>query len=175
MLKPDLDLLARARELVADVTPLTGDCGLLCQKRCCTGEETQLLGMILFPGEKELMEGISGYTFSPTGWLFDGSPATLAQCTGPCDRRTRPLACRLFPLAFYLDEKKHLKLILEPLAKPVCPLCASGLSGLRSDFRHAAAACARLLVQDPVQKAFIEALSRQTDAVRRDPFYRLGR
>lgn len=175
MTKPDLETLKQACQLVQAVTPLQGDCGLVCGGRCCQpgGEDTPL-GMVLFPGEEQLLSACPGYEFSQANWRLGDAPAVLVACAGHCRRETRPLACRIFPLAIYLNEAMRLKLILDPAAKFICPLCASGLGGLQTAFRQAVATCAKCLVQDPVQRDFIYALSRRMDQLRQDPFYRLA-
>ena len=175
MTKPNLETLKQARQLVQAVTPLQGDCGLVCGGRCCQpGGEDAPLGMVLFPGEEQLLSACPGYEFSQANWRLGDALATLVACSGHCRREMRPLACRIFPLAIYLDEAMHLKLILDPAARFICPLCASGLGGLQTAFRQAVAACAKRLVQDPVQRDFIYALSRRMDQLRQDPFYRLA-
>ena len=39
-------------KLFDDVTPVPVDCGQLCDKACCKGDDS---GMFLFPGEKEVL------------------------------------------------------------------------------------------------------------------------
>ena len=70
-----------------DLTPLAFDCGRLCGSHCCQGGADA--GMRLFPGET----ADSGFTVRDTA---DGGRLLL--CGGHCDRRVRPLACRIFPL-----------------------------------------------------------------------------
>jgi hypothetical protein len=47
------DTLKKARELLADVTPLKTDCGKVCGAKCCRSLEDEETGMLLFPGEEE--------------------------------------------------------------------------------------------------------------------------
>ena len=42
--------LERAYALLEDLTPLTTDCGAVCDGRCCH-ESADSQGMLLFPGE----------------------------------------------------------------------------------------------------------------------------
>ena len=41
---------------------------------------------------------------------------------GTCDRRFRPLSCRIFPLIPYKKEGSPLTVIIDPRAKSMCPL-----------------------------------------------------
>lgn len=103
--------------LLQDVTPLPVDCGRLCDGACCkdTGEDN---GMLLFPGEREYLSGhFPDAAFHPTeegGWLL--------VCDGVCDRRYRPLSCRIFPLFPILEESGRVKSVIDPRALRVCPL-----------------------------------------------------
>lgn len=94
--------------LFDEVTPVGIDCGKLCSKACCHGDDS---GMFLFPGEKEV------YSLLNPGWItiektnftyeYDGKTYTtpIALCKGTCDRYQRPLSCRIFPLTPYLNEQ----------------------------------------------------------------------
>jgi hypothetical protein len=55
------DLILEAYDLLSDVTPKKYDCGILCSAACCGenmshGDEDDC-GMLLLPGEKELLSG----------------------------------------------------------------------------------------------------------------------
>ena len=88
------DILRRARALLEDVTPLRTDCGLLCAHACCLPDEDGQGGVYLFPGEKPLT-GDWGEIVPEE--ILPGVPADMLICRGACDRRLRPLACRIFP------------------------------------------------------------------------------
>lgn len=114
--------------LFDDCTPIKADCGQLCGSICCAGDDS---GMYLFPGEKEVYKLLtpewahieeSDFTYD-----FNGKQYTvpLFMCNGSCDRFSRPLACRIFPLTPYLKNNK-LEIIIDPRAKSICPL-AKGL------------------------------------------------
>lgn len=106
-------------------TPLTVDCGNLCDSVCCRGDDS---GMFLFPGEKEVYK-----LLNPDGMRIEMSDLTykyndkeyktpILFCGGDCDRYIRPLACRIFPLTPVLDENGHIDVIIDPRAKSICPL-----------------------------------------------------
>lgn len=84
--------IEKAYELLESVTPLRADCGRLCAGRCCNGDEKT--GMFLFPGEEELIEKTNGFRVLACDGNFGYK---MVICSGECDRKTRPLACRIYP------------------------------------------------------------------------------
>lgn len=151
--------IERARALVENLTPLHADCGRICGGACCQGSADE--GMLLFPGEESLYAGNDRYTLRLLGKELGGSPLTLFVCDGTCRRSERPLACRLFPLLARFDAQGQLTMCMDPRARAVCPLCASGVTGLSRDFVHAAQQACDVLMEDPVCAAFLRALSDQ--------------
>ena len=106
-------------------TPIKGDCGRLCKKACCDGEDS---GMYLFPGEEEVFRLLnpdwaklekSDFTYTYNG---KEKNVPLLVCSGSCDRYQRPLACRIFPLTPYVNKSGELEIIVDPRAKALCPL-----------------------------------------------------
>jgi len=87
------ELYIKAYKLLEDLTPIPADCGKLCGKRCCKGGKEA--GMILFPGEKELIEGYYDIQQQEMGDIT----VDFAVCKGRCNRMNRPLSCRIFPFA----------------------------------------------------------------------------
>lgn len=110
--------------LFDEVTPIKTDCGVICGRRCCDGEDS---GMYLFPCEEKV------YDFLKPSWVkieqsdfeyeYKGKKynVPLAVCDGSCDRYQRPLACRIFPLTPYI-EGGEIKIKTDPRAKSLCPL-----------------------------------------------------
>ncbi|MBR4710747.1 MAG: hypothetical protein IKP10_01855 [Clostridia bacterium] len=153
------DTLARCRALLADVTPLPGDCGELCGAACCAslpGEET---GMLLFPGEEAMYVGRDGWRMIPT------SSGTLLICPGRCARGERPVACMLFPL-LPLVRGEEIRVAADARARAVCPLAASGPRGMRPGFVEAVRACGALLAADPDTRDALLRLTRAHDDLR---------
>ena len=112
--------IEKAYELTENETPVKNfDCGLLCAGRCCKAGVGD--SMELFPHEKELLEDCPDFT------VTDGE-RPLVTCSGSCDRRKRPLACRIFPLFPLVekddDGKETVSVIRDPRAGRICPLCA---------------------------------------------------
>lgn len=85
-------LLNKAYELLERVTPLTYDCGKLCDGLCCQGDGQT--GMHLFPGEEEIIRNVDGFSILNC----EGNHGyKMVVCNGTCDRKYRPLACRIYP------------------------------------------------------------------------------
>ena len=77
----------------------------------------------------------------------------LLTCLGRCDRKTRPLACRLFPLLPARDGAR-----LDRRGWAVCPLMEYGKAGLRKDFVQAVVQAGQILYACPRHAEFLEAL-----------------
>ena len=112
-LKKCLDLFERE-------TPLKRrDCGKYCSSSCCVGSADDLV--FLFPGEKELLSS-KNFKFIHTDANY-GFDALF--CGGTCERKDRPLGCRmfpLFPLAANIGEKTKITVVYDPRALKICPL-----------------------------------------------------
>ena len=106
------------------VTPLSKDCGMLCDGACCKDGENERKGMLLFPGEEKLLSG-KGYDIRPSSWKYADKNAFILYCDGTCNRHYRPLGCRLFPLTPVVKDDGKIKTVMNPLAKSICPLARS--------------------------------------------------
>lgn len=159
-----IDLYSNAYRILDQVTPLTTDCGLLCNKACCDGGEDDL-GMYLFPGEELILSDLSYFRIIPTDiQLENGSHILLINCDGKCDRKLRPLSCRIFPLTPYLTYQNILTVDLDIRATGICPLVKGKKSPpIHPDFIRAVRKAIRLLSKDPEILEFIEKLSRILD------------
>ena len=153
------DILARARAILEDLTPLKTDCGLTCACACCRPLEGEMTGMLLFPGEESYYEGREGYRMTQT------DHGTLLICSGRCDRADRPLSCRLMPL-IPLVREDGVKVATDHRAKTVCPLARQGKDALDPDFVSAVREVGRILAEDETQLAFLVKLTRQQDELK---------
>ncbi len=116
------------------VTPLSYDCGSLCNNACCRGEafaRPDDCYIYLLPGEMEYLKQ-NGTKLAierdraadhllPGSW---GEYVYIARCSGPgsCERSYRPLQCRTFPLLPRIDEDGELKMCLCDIELPYrCP------------------------------------------------------
>ncbi len=104
-------------------SPIAGDCGKLCNKRCCTGTHED--GMLLFPGEEELYDEYDNSWFhirESNIHLAGGRNIKLLVCNGSCPRALRPLSCRIFPLTPYMNELNRVDFRLDLRGLGICPL-----------------------------------------------------
>lgn len=109
---------------------------------------------MLYVGEAALYQQLpQGFSISRDNGFLSGG--RLLTCRGTCDRSTRPLACRIFPLQFMITEDGAGDVCLDPRAWAMCPLMDSGIEGLSADFVLAARQAARVLAEDDKQRAFI--------------------
>ncbi len=131
------------------------DCGKICDKVCCRGDEKK--AVFLFPYEKELLSPSDFQFLSCEGNV--GYDALL--CGGNCDRKTRPLGCRifpLFPLAVPLDDGIQISVVLDPRAYALCPL-SEKTEVVSRRFVRAVKRTGELLLLDETTKAYLLALS----------------
>ena len=85
-------LYRKIDRIMGTLTPLRADCGALCDRACCKGDDCT--GMRLFPGEQTRLR---------VRETDDGG--RLAVCDGSCERAERPLACKIFPFFPTVDER----------------------------------------------------------------------
>lgn len=97
--------------LLRKETPLSFDCGKICNGKCCKGDENT--GMILFPGEEKFLDENIKIKETESG-------LKIAVCNGSCDRNKRPLSCRIYPLFPIVTEDGKIKTIIDLRAD--CPL-----------------------------------------------------
>ena len=147
-------VLERAYALLEDVTPLTTDCGAVCDGRCCR-ESADSEGMLLFPGEEALLAD-AGFAIRPA------EGGLLLTCGGRCDRHKRPLACRIFPLFPILTEEGRVRAVYDPRGWRMCPLvreCAH--VPLDREFVRRVRRVGRILTEDPACAAFLRMQSEE--------------
>ena len=111
-------LYRKAYRMLYKSTPLKLDCGLLCNNRCCLGNDNA--GMQLYPGEEAILGNTENYKIENKS--FHDMNIKFAVCNGTCNRRFRPLTCRVFPLVPYISKENKLYIVKDPRAKYICPL-----------------------------------------------------
>jgi len=152
--------------LLNRVSPIDGDCGLLCGNRCCICDDAKSgklkdveLGMYLLPGEDKV------YTRREDWLAWNVDPAEechfpeswrggvyFVRCLNPphCVRSLRPLQCRTFPLAPYITKDGYFHLILDTSPLPyTCPLVAER-APLNTSFITATYTAWKRLISDPL-------------------------
>lgn len=142
-------LLKAAYALLEETTPKRYDCGRLCGSLCCRENashgEGEVCGMLLLPGEKELLSGES-YRIVSAG------EGDILECGGFCRRSMRPFACRIFP--FYpkitrRGSRMAISLCPDPRAGRLCPILKDPRRRKASvAFLRAARRAVRILVRD---------------------------
>ena len=151
----DKELILKAYEILANLTPLKSDCGRLCNAACCKGDDDT--GMLLFPQEAELYNEASDFVIKKQNEL------DIIICNGHCKRAQRPLSCRIFPLAIVYDGTR-VKVIADHRSIPVCPLYRQALNDrLDPSFKRAVKEVALLLSQSESMKAFLGKINEQCD------------
>ena len=146
--------LEKAYEILERVTPIKTDCGHLCAARCCKGDSKT--GMILFPDEEKLFINMDGFDLK-----LNGQGDYVLICSGSCERKNRPLACRmypLFPLVYKNGGKIEIRAVKDPRGFNSCPL-VSGSEKLNIDFIRAVRRAARALTRDKKQLTHLIKIS----------------
>lgn len=152
--------MRRAYSRLENRTPAPVDCWQFCGRRCCKGGEGD--GMILFPGEDRL----PAY-FRVTDGVMAGRHVRFAVCPGRCGRRRRPLSCRIYPFAPYLNADGSLSIIPDPRAAYLCPLLAEPiLSLVDRRFLRAVESAFRDLLKAEGVRPVLEAYSTMLDGYR---------
>lgn len=150
--------LEKAMETLENITPLKPfNCGKLCSARCCKGDGND--GMGLFPGEAELLNGCENAEIKPSQGNF-GEPIFV--CDGTCDRRKRPLACRIFPL-FPLAVEREGEIHIVPVPDPragICPLLGD-IERIDKRFYRAVRRAGEYLLRDDGTREYLISLSRE--------------
>jgi len=142
-----------------DTTPLLVDCGKLCGGACCESSDDEETGMYLFPGEEKLFKNNPDFKIVSSEFEYAGKVADILICKGHCNRKLRPLSCRIFPVIPYI-KKDNFKLIFDPRAKSVCPLVElNGFSQLDKEFIRKTENVIRLLMKFKETRLFLEGLT----------------
>ncbi len=147
--------LAAAYDRLYHSTPLGFyNCGRLCDGLCCRGDE---MGMWLFPGEEVLFKDKEGFEICETEGNY-GYPMVV--CSGACNRKDRPLACRIYPLFPIVTEengKVNIDVIRDPRAT-MCPIFSSA-KHIDSRFIKDIRMAVRYLIRDPETFEYLKAVS----------------
>ena len=144
------DLLRLAYAAIGGKTPMLNDCGPLCGAACCQPDEDGQGGVYLFPGEAALLNDCAW------GRVIPDAFAPMLVCDGTCARDARPLACRIFPLTPVRGKNGKWTVRMDVRARAMCPLAASGLSGLDPAFPRAVRDALRIVAEEPEGDAFLE-------------------
>ena len=157
-----MERILRARELLESHTPMKSDCGALCGGACCKGSDED--GMALLPGEAALYQNADWCRVIRRG------EDDILICRGVCPRKERPFACRIFPLFVKMTAEKT-TLVLDPLAKSVCPLAGGSVRALDREFVKNAKEALRALLSAPATREFFKRQSALRDEAFQSPLF----
>jgi hypothetical protein len=160
----DIEVYRQAYRQLESCTPLRYDCGRLCDRICCRGED----GMWLFPGEEELLWAVTGFAIQPLENRRppDGRELFWLTCQGKCRRERRPLACRIFPLSPYLRKADVMTVVIDPRAHRLCPL-AERRQKLRPEFIRVVGRVCRELAREAEIREFIRLWTEEIEDYRK--------
>lgn len=143
-------LYAKIKYLLNDVTPLSADCGKICNKACCKGDDN--IGMLLFPSEKSKLE------------VKENANGRFVICNGKCNRNDRPLSCMIFPFFPILDENEKIKVALDYRGYSVCPLIKNAnIVKFNHLFLRRLRVVGNILIKDEKCKEFIKNISKEIE------------
>lgn len=150
-LKKCLDLFERE-------TPLKRrDCGKYCSSLCCGGSADDVV--FLFPGEKELLSSQKfEFLHTDANYGFDA-----LFCGATCERKYRPLGCRifpLFPLATKIGERTKITVVYDPRALKICPLLKN-MRVISRDFVKAVKRAGEYMLLDSDLREYLLNLSEE--------------
>lgn len=154
--------LLRAAEILERVTPFSGrNCGSLCGAACCKGSDND--GMELFPGESELLAGEKSFKIVESQ---DENQRRILVCSGECNRRKRPLACRFFPLfPLAVEHDGEIKIIPVPDPRAaVCPLISHS-GEISKRFYRAVRLAGKYLIRDNECRDYLLNLSSEIQEI----------
>ena len=145
-------LYAETNRIIGDKTPLKKDCGLICDGKCCKGDSDT--GMLLFPFEESVFT------------VKEKDCVRLCVCEGHCNRKERPLSCRIFPFFPYVTAEGKIRVIPDIRGVNICPII-SHFDEVKFDrgFLYRVKKVGRLLYRDEQCRRFLEDTSREIDAI----------
>lgn len=116
--------------------------------------------MYLFPFERVMYKPMPSWAkVEATQFEYDTNKySDILICNSSCDRRLRPLSCRIFPLTPYIRDGK-LKIILDPRAKAICPLAVLNMEDLDYKFVNRVELVFKMLIKNKLIYSFIQELS----------------
>lgn len=154
--------LLRAAEILERVTPFSGrNCSSLCGAACCKGSDND--GMELFPGEYELLTGEKGFKIVESQ---GENQRRILVCSGECNRRNRPLACRFFPLfPLAVEHDGEIKIIPVPDPRAaVCPLISHS-GEISKRFYRSVRLAGKYLIRDKECRDYLLNLSSEIQEI----------
>ena len=159
------ELYSKAYSMLENRTPVMYDCGELCSSTCCRNNG---LGMLLFPYEENYLSTMNNdFVIRDSNIHIDVYSVKLLSCNGICNRSTRPLACRIFPLFPFTYKNNHISVKFDPRAHGTCPLLLNDLEGIYMSglFRLMVLKTAVLLAEEPLVKKFLLQITSELETI----------
>lgn len=153
------NLILRAWNRLERVTPLKTDCGVLCSFACCRGDSET--GMYLFPFERELLEDKEYFKILD---CRGNSGYPMVVCNGECERRFRPLACRVFPYFPVINDDGTFDARRDPRATQLCPLLSESIAP-EYVFTAQVRRVARILCQNDELRHYVIGINEMLDDI----------
>lgn len=154
-------------KMLEDVTPLTVDCGKLCDNACCVVTD-EVTGMYLFPGERVMYNPMPSWgEIQDIDFTYGGGKSVdFFTCSGKCDRTLRPLSCRIFPLVPYAKRGGELQILMDVRGRGMCPLAtAMKIEDLSPLFVERVTKAMKLCMLNEQTREFIYSLSESIDEI----------
>ncbi len=129
-------------------------------------EEVYIL--IHYPNSKSLnLYKIGLPTFTISNIVINDYTVKLLYCKGSCNRKVRPLACRIFPLFPYVYEDNRISVKFDTRAAGTCPLLLTDLDGIYMSgvFRLMVYKTALALIDDPLISAYLIHLTKELETI----------
>ncbi len=164
-------------KLLENVTPLTVDCGGLCDGACCAVTE-EITGMYLFPGEKVMFNPLPAWAeLYDIDFTYDnGKEVDLITCIGTCDRKMRPLSCRIFPLVPYAKRGEKLQILMDIRGRGLCPLAtAMRITDLDPLFVQRVTMAMNMCMKFRDTREFIYSLSELLDEIKNQTYEKFSK
>ena len=155
-----------AYEAIGDLTPIKTDCGKLCDKACCKGDDA---GMLLFPCEELIFEGVPGFRIHEMEYM-NVPGIKLLMCDGECTRNMRPLSCRIFPVAPNIDKTGNITIQPDRRGRRLCPIWDLKNRDIDETFIESVQKAFEILAEDEAMLFFMQLLSDEQEKLRR--FYK---
>ena len=174
--------LDRYREIYAILDkagPAPYDCGTLCNSICCSDSsfEDGDSYIYLLPGEKEYLEAVGSSIVIerqrrdehdlPKSW---GEYVYIARCPGKetCERGTRPIQCRTFPLHPFISDKGKLEMRLYYFELPYsCPF-VEGKEPVSEEHRLMTQKAWEILTEDKAIRDLVKLDSKELIKMRKE-------
>ena len=153
------DIIENCYDFLKYETPLNFDCGRLCNRCCCKDTEK---GMILFPDEEKRFENNDDFEI-----IKDIKNRNLLFCNSFCERKLRPISCRIYPLFPYTYEESgelKQKIVLDLRGANSCVIIDENMK-LQKSFIANVRKVGKILLRDEKCRQMLLEISKEIDDI----------